>query len=109
MNITSTPAAGHHLDHRPFSGLDVAEVAGLRLRPGGPRIAPSHPTVATLPHAIRTPLHPNSLGSTLKHLTDWFNHLTDAGVTSLAEVSQAHCDAYLQVISRCATDPDRRR
>ncbi len=36
------------------------------------RLAPLHPTVATLPHAFRTPLNPNSLWSELKHLTGWF-------------------------------------
>ena len=66
------------------------------------RMAPSHPAVATLPHAIRSPLNPNSLWTALKHLTGWFNHLTDAGVASLAEVTQAHCDTYLQAISRGA-------
>ena len=156
MKITSTALAGEQLDRRPFRGLDVAEVAGLRLRPGSPRavfdqdvwdlsgladapvimgahrkildftlianprwrvvarqyvmarIAPGHPAVATLPHAIRTPLNPNTLWAALKHLTDWFNYLTDAGVASLAEVTQAHCDAYLETISRRVTEPGRR-
>jgi hypothetical protein len=61
------------------------------------RMAPSHPAVATLPHAIRSPLNPNSLWTALKHLAGWFNHLsayylTDAGVASLTEVTQDHCD-----------------
>jgi len=63
------------------------------------RMAPGHPAIATLPHAIRSPLNPNSLWTALKHLAGWFNHLTDAGVDSLTEVTQAHCDGYLQAVS----------
>lgn len=146
------------VEHRggPFAGLDVADVAGLRLEPGSPRpvfdqdrwdlsgltaapvimgahrkvldftqivdplwrtvarsylmarMAPSHPAVATLPHAIRSPLNPNSLWAVLKHLTGWFNYLTDAGVTSLAEVTQAHCEAYLQATSHACDEGGRR-
>lgn len=71
------------------------------------RLAPLQPTVATLPHAFRTPLNPNSLWSELKHLTSWFNHLTSVGVVSLAEVDQRHCDTYLANASRSTTVPDR--
>ncbi len=72
------------------------------------RMVPSHPAVATLPHAIRSPLNPNSLWAVLKHLTGWFNHLTCAGVTSLAEVTQAHCEAYLLVTSHVGDQGGRR-
>ena len=124
MSILSTAATVEHRGSGPFTGLDVADVAGLRLTPGSPRpvfdhdiwnlsgltdapvimgahrkildftqianprwrlvarqyliarMAPGHPAVATLPHAIRSPLNPNSLWTALKHLTGWFNHLT---------------------------------
>jgi hypothetical protein len=72
------------------------------------RLAPHHPAVATLPHAFRTPLNPNSLWAELKQLTAWFNHLTSAGVASLAEVDQRHCDTYLDGVARSATTPGRR-
>jgi hypothetical protein len=71
------------------------------------RLAPLHPAVATLPQAFRVPLNPNSLWSELKHLALWFNHLTAAGVTSLSQVRQHHCDAYLATVSRSTTDPER--
>nr|WP_168487884.1 integrase [Streptomyces sp. RLB1-33]QIY68508.1 integrase [Streptomyces sp. RLB1-33] len=71
------------------------------------RMAPLHPDVAVLPQAFRTPLNPNSLWSELKHLALWFNHLTVVGVTSLSQVRQHHCDAYLAAASRSVTDPDR--
>lgn len=71
------------------------------------RLAPLHPDVAVLPQAFRTPLNPNSLWSELKHLALWFNHLTAVGITSLSQVRQHHCDAYLAAASRSATDPDR--
>jgi hypothetical protein len=67
------------------------------------RLAPRHPAVATLPHAFRTPLNPNSLWSELKHLTAWFNHLTAAGVVYLAEVDHRHCDTYLAAASHSTT------
>jgi hypothetical protein len=57
---------------------------------------------------MRTPLNPNSLWTALKHLTRWFNYLTGAGVASVAKVTQAHCDAYLESISGCANEPGRR-
>jgi len=156
VSILSTAATVEHGGSGPFTGLDVADVAGLRLTPGSPRpvfdhdiwnlsgltdapvimgahrkildftqianprwrlvarqyliarMAPGHPAVATLPHAIRSPLNPNSLWTALKHLTGWFNHLTDAGVASLTEVTQAHCDSYLQATAHAADESGRR-
>ncbi len=71
------------------------------------RMAPLHPDVAVLPQAFRFPLNPNSLWSELKYLALWFNHLTAVGVTSLSQVRQHHCDAYLATVSRSTTDPER--
>ncbi|MCA4132616.1 hypothetical protein [Arthrobacter sp. M4] len=70
------------------------------------RLAPLHPDVATLPQAFRAPMNPSSLWNELKRLTLWFNHLTAAGVSTLEQVRQHHCDEYLAV-SRSITDPDR--
>ncbi|MBT8163844.1 hypothetical protein KKI43_25815, partial [Arthrobacter sp. GN70] len=71
------------------------------------RLAPLHPGVATLPRAFRVPLNPHSLRDELKRLALWFNHLTAAGVTTLEQVRQHHCDEYLAAVSRSITDPDR--
>lgn len=156
MTPTTSPAPGYPVGDRAFSGLDVAETAGLRLHPGSPRprfdqevwdlsglidapvvmsahrnildftriahprwrivareylmarLAPRHPAVATLPRAFRTPLNPHTLWRELDALTDWFNYLTATGVTSLSDVNQRHCDAYLETASRSTTDPGRR-
>ncbi len=72
------------------------------------RMAPGHLAVATLPRALRSPLNPNSLWLTLKHLAAWFNYLTDIDVASLTDVTQAHCDAYLDRVCRYAGQLDRR-
>ena len=72
------------------------------------RIAPRHPAVATLPQAFRTPLNPHSLWGELARLTGWFNHLTSAGVTTLDQVEQRHCETYLASILR-SSDRDRLR
>lgn len=71
------------------------------------RLAPHLPAVATLPQAFRTPLNPSSLWNDLKHLAAWLNYLTSRGRRTLAEVSQADCDAYLLVASRSEVDPHR--
>jgi hypothetical protein len=71
------------------------------------RLVPGHPAVATLPNAFRAPLNPNTLWNELKHLTSWFNHLTTAGVSSLSNVDQRHCDAFLDHARRSTTDPSR--
>lgn len=73
------------------------------------RLAPRQAAVATLPHAFRAPLNPHSLWTELRRLTEWFNYLTDAGVSALGDVTQQHCDDYLPVASRASTDPARRR
>lgn len=72
------------------------------------RLAPTHPAVATLPHAFRGPLSPHSLSYKLKELTTWFNQLTRLGVVSLAEVEQHHCEAYLAAVSHSAFTPGLR-
>ncbi|WP_205328663.1 hypothetical protein [Glycomyces sp. YM15] len=69
------------------------------------RIAPLHPAVAVLPRAFRTPLSPMSWSSELKHLRDWFNHLTDSGLTRLGQVAQEHCDTFLESVSMSRNTP----
>ncbi|TQC41229.1 integrase [Rhodococcus sp. WS4] len=71
------------------------------------RLAPLHEAVATLPHAYRAPMNPHSLWAELRHLTSWFNSLTDLGVTTLGGVDQRHCDTYLAQVSRRRITPDR--
>ncbi|MDX6396068.1 MAG: hypothetical protein QOJ73_7131, partial [Streptosporangiaceae bacterium] len=148
--------APSHDASRPFSGLDVATTAGLRLRPGSlrprfdqdlwdlsgladapvvmsahrkildftriahprwrivareylmARLTPRHPAVATLPGAFRIAMNPHTLWKELDTLTGWFNFLTASGVTSLRDVDQRHCDAFLETASRSTVDPRRR-
>lgn len=92
--------------------LDFTQIANPRWRTVArqyllARMAPGHPAVATLPHALRGPLNPNSLWTALKHLGLWFNYLTEAGVMSLTDLTQAHCDGYLAHISRRAGVTER--
>ncbi|GGR41620.1 site-specific integrase [Streptomyces netropsis] len=61
--------------------------------------APTHPVVAHLARAYRTP---RALGtcSRLKFtLFGWLNWLSQHGITSLREVTQEHCDRYLALRS----------
>ena len=72
------------------------------------RIAPRHPAVTTLPSAFRAPFNPTSLWGELNHLARWFDHLHHAGLVSLAEVGQEHCDTYLEEVSWTTTGTRRR-
>lgn len=69
------------------------------------RLLPTHPSVAILPQAYRSPLALQTLRHELVRLTAWFNHLTEAGLTGLRQIHQRHCDAYLPVVSVSRTDP----
>ena len=59
-------------------------------------LAPRHDAVAPLPRAYRTPLHVSTAKGRLDELTRWLNWLTSRGVTSLGEVDDEYCTAYLQ-------------
>lgn len=71
------------------------------------RLVPTHPSVAVLPQAYRSPLALQTLRHELVRLTAWFNHLTEAGLTGLRQIHQQHCDAYLPVVSVSRTDPNQ--
>lgn len=58
-------------------------------------LAPQHPAVAALSRAYRVPLAIPTCRERLVSVTGWLNWLTGQGVTSLAQVTQQHCDAYL--------------
>ena len=58
-------------------------------------LAPQHQAVAALPHAYRVPLAIPTCRERLTSVTGWLNWLTRQGITSLAQVTQQHCDAYL--------------
>jgi len=58
-------------------------------------LAPRHQAVAALPHAYRVPLGIATCRERLASVTGWLNWLTGQGITSLAQVTQQHCDAYL--------------
>ncbi|GAA2885828.1 integrase [Streptomyces mexicanus] len=82
--------------------LDFAEIVNPRWRTLAKefifaRLAPDHPAVRELPHAYRTPVQITTVNGRLDKLTDWLNWLTEQGVHSLGEVTQRHCDAYLEL------------
>ena len=58
-------------------------------------LAPRHQAVAVLPHAYRVPLAVPTCRERLTSVTGWLNWLTGQEITSLAQVTQQHCDAYL--------------
>jgi hypothetical protein len=60
------------------------------------RLVPGHELVAVLPHACRFPLALRSCKRRLAELARWLNWLTACGAGSLPQVSQQHCDRYLQ-------------
>jgi hypothetical protein len=59
-------------------------------------LAPRHEAVAALPHAYRVPLAIATCRERLTSVTGWLNWLTGQGITSLAQVTQQHCDAWLE-------------
>ncbi|MET9325095.1 hypothetical protein ABZX75_33955 [Streptomyces sp. NPDC003038] len=52
--------------------------------------------VLALPRARRIPRHPRTLHARLYHLTFWLNWLHERRITTLAAVTQDHCDAFLR-------------
>ncbi|MEV6048341.1 site-specific integrase, partial [Streptomyces xanthochromogenes] len=59
-------------------------------------MAPEHEQVSVLADAYRLPKTLITCQQRLEWLTRWVNWLTEQGVTSLSEVTQEHCDRYLQ-------------
>src|SRR5439155_14458932 len=86
-------AARKVLDFRPIANPLWRLVAREYLMA---RIAPRHVAVATLPGAYRSPLNPTTLRGELARLARWLDHLTHAGLATLADVRQHHCDSYLE-------------
>jgi integrase len=58
-------------------------------------LAPRHPAVTPLPRAYRTPLHLRTCHARLAELARLLNWLTEQGLTTLDQVSDDHCHAYL--------------
>ncbi|MFD0468141.1 hypothetical protein ACFQ0B_07350 [Nonomuraea thailandensis] len=59
-------------------------------------LAPTHEAVARLPHAHRERLSPRTCRKHLNSLIKWLSWLDNHHVRSLAEVTQLHCDQFLQ-------------
>lgn len=59
-------------------------------------MAPEHEQIRVLPDAYRLPKTLTTCQQRLEWLTGWMNWLTKQGVTSLSEVTQGHCDRFLQ-------------
>lgn len=58
-------------------------------------LVPRHEAVVLLPGAYRTPLGLRTCHHRLEELTRWFAFLTARGMTSLTEVDEGVCEAYL--------------
>jgi hypothetical protein len=58
-------------------------------------LAPRHEAVAPLPRAYRTPAHLRTAKLRLDELTRWLNWLPQQGISSLGEVDEDCCAAYL--------------
>jgi hypothetical protein len=58
-------------------------------------LAPRHEAVAPLPRAYRTPAHLRTGKLRLDELTRWLNWLLQQGISSLGEVDEDCCAAYL--------------
>lgn len=59
-------------------------------------LAPHDERVRVLPAAFRTVRSPRTCHLYLRRATTWCNWLTAHQVTTLGEVTQAHCDAFLE-------------
>lgn len=59
-------------------------------------LAPAHEAVARLPHAHRNRLSPRTCRKHLHSLIKWLSWLEEHHVRSLSEVTQIHCDQFLQ-------------
>jgi hypothetical protein len=59
-------------------------------------LAPGHEQVLTVPLARRDPLALATCHSRLSAVTTWFQWLSGQGVRGLEQVTQEHCDRYLQ-------------
>ena len=55
----------------------------------------THETVRVLPHAYRAPRDVNTVAGKAWNLAFFLNWLTDHGISSLAEVTDAECDQFL--------------
>ena len=58
-------------------------------------LAPRHDAVMPLPHAYRTPLHLGTAFGRLAELTRFLNWLASQGTTSLADIDEDRCEAWL--------------
>lgn len=58
-------------------------------------LAPRHDAVALLPRAYRTPLHLRSCSGRLEEATRFFAWAQGRGLTGLAQLGTAECEAYL--------------
>ncbi len=58
-------------------------------------LAPRHDAVMPLPHAYRTPLHLGTAFGRLAELTRFLNWLASQGTTSLADIDEDCCEAWM--------------
>ncbi|MFF7146111.1 hypothetical protein ACFZB5_33795 [Streptomyces nodosus] len=59
-------------------------------------VASQDERVLAVPQARRVPRHPRTVQAWLYHLTFWLNWLAERRVSTLAAVTQDHCEAFLR-------------
>lgn len=74
-------------------------------------LAPRHEAVLQIPLALRKARSPRTCFRFLQRLTEWFNWLTEQGITGLHEVNQELCERYMEERSWSVPAPggERRR
>ncbi|MFI6061951.1 hypothetical protein [Streptomyces sp. NPDC051286] len=72
-------------------------------------LAPQYEAVLECAHAIRTPRSPRTCFNFLQRYTEWFNWLTEQGITALEDVTQEMCERYLEHYSWSVPVPGRPR
>jgi hypothetical protein len=78
----------------PFDRLTNPRRRLIVKEPAPARIASQNERVPAPPHARRIPRHPRTIHARIHHLTFWLNWLHERRITTLAAVTQDHCEAF---------------
>ncbi|MER7983093.1 hypothetical protein [Streptomyces sp. NPDC095817] len=88
MNATEKNVPFDRIAHRPWRV--VAKELALAW------IATQDERGLALPEMRRLPRHPRTIDARIYHLTFWLNWLHEVRITTLAVVTQEHCEAFLR-------------
>ncbi|MEU9183397.1 integrase [Streptomyces sp. NPDC048484] len=72
-------------------------------------LAPQYEAVLECAHALRAARSPRTCFNFLQRYTEWFNWLTEQGITALEDVTQEMCERYLEHYSWSVPVPGRPR